>query len=429
MNRQLTYLLIPCCLSLASLRAQTVTETSPPPKELPLVSVGGGLTLFKGDIGSGFVGSSFRSAWRVGVEQRMGNWLGAELMFHYGTLSRSQRSVNSNLNFESPLMYVGANAVVYFDNGLLFKRNAVFSPFINAGFGWMSFDPHGDLKDANGQAYYYWSNGAIKNLAENDINAANAVTLQRDYTYETQLTDSTTNYSRSSFAVPVGIGMRFRFSDHVGTDIRVNYNLTFTDYIDNTKAGGNDSWWWCGVSLHYKFGGYEKNYSRAELKAMNAEDYDADGVTDGNDDCQGTPAGVKVDKKGCPLDDDKDGVPDYRDKESNTKKGATVDENGVTLDYTKIADQAQRDSINNAQKTDFNNNPSQETLQQGNTDITPATTNSADCIPVQYREADFNKDCLITADEINKVIDNFFDGTGNWTAESINKLIDYFFEQ
>ncbi|UCD34027.1 MAG: OmpA family protein, partial [Nitrospiraceae bacterium] len=50
----------------------------------------------------------------------------------------------------------------------------------------------------------------------------------------------------------------------------------------------------------------------------------------------GTPAGVTVDKNGCPLDSDGDGVPDYLDKCPDTPRGTAVDANGcppsVTLD-------------------------------------------------------------------------------------------------
>jgi outer membrane protein OmpA-like peptidoglycan-associated protein len=44
------------------------------------------------------------------------------------------------------------------------------------------------------------------------------------------------------------------------------------------------------------------------------KDADNDGVADKNDKCPSTPAGVAVDKKGCPLDKDIDGVPDYKDE-------------------------------------------------------------------------------------------------------------------
>lgn len=44
-----------------------------------------------------------------------------------------------------------------------------------------------------------------------------------------------------------------------------------------------------------------------------AKDSDGDGVSDRKDECPGTPPGVQVDEKGCPLDRDGDGVPDYKD--------------------------------------------------------------------------------------------------------------------
>jgi len=63
-----------------------------------------------------------------------------------------------------------------------------------------------------------------------------------------------------------------------------------------------------------------------------ALDSDGDGVLDSMDKCPGTPAGVKVDSRGCPLDSDGDGVPDYRDKCPGTPAGVTVDVNGCALD-------------------------------------------------------------------------------------------------
>ena len=63
--------------------------------------------------------------------------------------------------------------------------------------------------------------------------------------------------------------------------------------------------------------------------------------------CHGTPKGVKVDEKGCPLDSDGDGVPDYLDKEPNTAKGNKVDGYGVTIDEAAMA-QHQKDWENQA---------------------------------------------------------------------------------
>jgi OOP family OmpA-OmpF porin len=61
-------------------------------------------------------------------------------------------------------------------------------------------------------------------------------------------------------------------------------------------------------------------------------DADGDGVADADDRCPSTPAGVRVDASGCPVDSDGDKVADYLDKCPNTPSGAQVDANGCPLD-------------------------------------------------------------------------------------------------
>ena len=61
-------------------------------------------------------------------------------------------------------------------------------------------------------------------------------------------------------------------------------------------------------------------------------DSDNDGVADHRDECPGTPAGVTVDRRGCPIDSDGDGVPDHRDRCPGTPEGAVVDRDGCPVD-------------------------------------------------------------------------------------------------
>ena len=61
-------------------------------------------------------------------------------------------------------------------------------------------------------------------------------------------------------------------------------------------------------------------------------DTDGDGVTDDKDRCPGTPAGVSVDTRGCPLDTDGDGVTDDKDRCPGTPAGVKVDARGCSLD-------------------------------------------------------------------------------------------------
>jgi len=65
-------------------------------------------------------------------------------------------------------------------------------------------------------------------------------------------------------------------------------------------------------------------------------DADGDGVADAKDYCAGTPAGVHVDGRGCPLDADGDGVADYQDRCANTSLNANIDEYGCVVAGTTI---------------------------------------------------------------------------------------------
>jgi OOP family OmpA-OmpF porin len=68
-------------------------------------------------------------------------------------------------------------------------------------------------------------------------------------------------------------------------------------------------------------------------------DSDHDGVPDDIDQCPGTPAGVAVDYKGCPVairDSDGDGVPDEADACPGTLPGVKVDARGCAVEQTVV---------------------------------------------------------------------------------------------
>ena len=64
-------------------------------------------------------------------------------------------------------------------------------------------------------------------------------------------------------------------------------------------------------------------------------DSDMDGVQDGMDACPNTPAGVKVDAKGCALDSDKDGVADHKDSCPDTAMQLKVDTKGCPVQLSE----------------------------------------------------------------------------------------------
>ncbi len=71
-----------------------------------------------------------------------------------------------------------------------------------------------------------------------------------------------------------------------------------------------------------------------EPKSRASADIDGDGVIDKNDECPGTPAGARVDRRGCAVDSDGDGVNDEWDDCPNTEPRAAgrVDIFGCPVD-------------------------------------------------------------------------------------------------
>ena len=210
-----------------------------------------------------------------------------------------------------------------------------------------------------------------------------------------------------------------------------------SDYVDNVKDGKNDSYWYGNVGLTWNFGKIDRSdkdrYTAVDFASIDNIDSDGDGVIDTEDDCNDSPKGSEVNKRGCGKDDDGDGVPNYKDKEANTKKDALVDLDGVTLTDAKIAEQYKnRDSLATEREEMVKQNPSTETLQKIDTEISKTTntgTTGYNNLPVEIKPADANHDGIITSAEINGAIDGFFDGSNDYTVEKLHKLIDFFFEQ
>ena len=69
------------------------------------------------------------------------------------------------------------------------------------------------------------------------------------------------------------------------------------------------------------------------------------------DQCPNTPAGVRVDSRGCPLDSDGDKVPDYTDRCPNTPVGLRVDSTGCVIEKQTIVLQNVNFEFDSAQLT------------------------------------------------------------------------------
>lgn len=404
-------------------------------KDIASVSAGGGVLTFSGDIGKGKNVSAYtyiKSGYLLNIEKRFAkNFVGASLNIMLGKLAMAERSteVTRNRNFESSLTQFGVNLTGYLQN----KKDIPLVPYLTTGFSFASLGAKTDIKYSGDSLYYYWTDGSIRNLPELPGNEFAAQHVVRDYIYESKLDSA----ASSAMALPLGIGVKIRMNRNIEANLGATLHLVFADDIDAVIASGNDKYLFSYFSLTYNITQRSKDVREKEKAAsgvfasLEKQDSDKDGVNDNADLCPGTPKGAKIDSKGCPLDTDEDGVPDYADKEPNTKKGSIVDAEGKTLTDAMILEKALRDSIASERIKIFINEPSLTALKKFDTEIKQKkqTSGASAKIPARFLSADKNHDGIISSIEIAAIIDEFFEGTNDYTVEKIHDLIDFFFEQ
>jgi outer membrane protein OmpA-like peptidoglycan-associated protein/opacity protein-like surface antigen len=174
--------------------------------------------------------------------------------------------------------------ITSFDGGLIYglSINETIFPYVFAGVSYLRFDP----RDASGNA-----------LPNNKLGVYSKTEL--DYTAE--------------------LGFRFLLTDNLSINVGGAAHVSPRDYLDDLKYGsGNDIYLSGFVGFSFTF--------------FNSKDSDGDGVPDDKDLCPDTPAGIRVDIHGCPIDSDHDGVPDYLDECPGTPEGVKVNKKGCPLD-------------------------------------------------------------------------------------------------
>jgi len=324
-------------------------------KLAPRIGIGTGFFTYLGDVKDNNLSHPFTSSW--GYEFRasanFSRYFDLDLNIVYGDITINERSREpmKNRNFRSE-MFVGGVGVSYNFNHLYKKRPGIVQPYIGVGVAFIHFDSKTDLFDANGNRYHYWTDGSIMDRAEDSETAWQAMELQRDYHYETDLrqmnNDGLGKYELFTFSVPVSAGLDFKMGRRLSARLGASFHYTFTDLMDDFTHRGsgerqgnksNDMFLFTSLSVAYAIGvgKSEKKvqkdayFDNVDFLSFDLEDSDGDGVRDFEDLCANTPEGAKVDEFGCPLDTDRDFIPDYRDKEEFTGADKIADLQGIGL--------------------------------------------------------------------------------------------------
>ncbi len=141
---------------------------------------------------------------------------------------------------------------------------------------------------ANLRIYFLNSEWLLRPYA---MGGVGAILFDNQLNFHKELIDS---------ALPTaGGGLNIRLNDAWSINLQETFLFTNNDARDGIVSGDDDNFLQHSAGITYSFG--------------KMKDADLDGVSDSKDKCPETPAGVAVDKKGCPLDKDSDGVADYLD--------------------------------------------------------------------------------------------------------------------
>ncbi len=252
------------------------------------IGINGGLNQYNGDLGRGFYKFN-KGTFGFGglsVSRYLNRFLDVSVSGNYGTMGYTDGDSNS---FKSNLTHANINVRLKFIGND--KHKVV--PYVFGGLGFLHFGKVTNSKTAaqpdNKELTKYGSAARpVYGLGVTfHIIPLLSLHLQESFIFS--------DYDK----VDGKIGWKRYNDNYVQHSIGLSFN--FGKPRDTDKDGIPDKKDKC-----------PKVWGLAQYEGC--PDTDKEGVIDNLDECPDTPEGVKVDAKGCPLDRDGDGIPDYKDK-------------------------------------------------------------------------------------------------------------------
>lgn len=129
--------------------------------------------------------------------------------------------------------------------------------------------------------------------------------------------------NKNMSVVNFGVGAKYWLADNIALRADIRDNLVLDERINNVETT---------LGVVFAFGGT----STASVPVAQPQDSDNDGVIDAKDKCPGTPAGVKVDKNGCPPVAKKVVIFASEPKHEEKVKVAAVEQEVVVLAFEDV---------------------------------------------------------------------------------------------
>ena len=389
---------------------------------LPNIGLHIGLYNYKGEIGKlDKIGSidNLTVGYQLNLNYVFWNTLGLELYGTYANLIQNQKTITLVHNFKTLILNSGLNFSLHLDNGFILPKNAKIAPFLFGGVSLINYYPFGDFKNANGDYYYYWTDGSIRDIDERAVNSSQAIIIEKDNEYETSYRGIKGDFSLFALAYNTGLGSEFKVNKWLSAEMRFAYCFTTTDMLDGlATTSGNDGYYVGSFGFVVNPNKIKKSIKKEKSEKIDINfkelinmDSDGDGVPDLSDKCGSTVPKTKVNSKGCPLVELKDSVA--------SKTAAELSDSLVTLRnqlclfYPDLCNSDDTDEINGIEKKKIE-----------------SSIVSQDKRTIQFivSIADKNKDGKLVLAELYEAIELYFDDKIDLSLEELKKLIDSFFD-
>lgn len=120
---------------------------------------------------------------------------------------REERGLSFHTNLHDIALMAEFNFFDYFTGS---KRNYI-SPYIFGGISFLTFNPKAD-------------------------DGTELCSVMTDVDFETTPIDGTSKYSKTSFSIPFGVGVKFSVSNRIGLTFEWRMDYSFTDWLDDCHA-------------------------------------------------------------------------------------------------------------------------------------------------------------------------------------------------
>lgn len=220
-------ILIHSFISTCSSQARKSGYYIPRPMKYSSCSIGMGTTHFLGDISSpnftAVMVTSIRWNFAISYQYTLSKKVEIGLNASYGRLAGDDALSNNdsdfirNLHFRNDIKQIGLLAQYHpFRYTANCRNRPNISPYLSVGVDYFVHDPQARLPTRLGGEWISLEPLHTEGEGINPIYSA--------------------PYKLSGIAIPLGIGLRFKYNRYVDFAIEASYHLTFTDYLDDVSS-------------------------------------------------------------------------------------------------------------------------------------------------------------------------------------------------